>query len=235
MSTAQEVRTFAQPFVQGHDGLVMIKRDVVRTPVTHCLAGVHFRESPHRGEIAPRWYLSFLFAPPPRSRGGFAGAMDHAWGILGSQGLKERVFGEMERVFAEVIPPQTSLATALNVHEHTSGGLGGMRPESRALLNAALGEFELAQAGLHVEIERQRQLLERELSRMAHRTVKPSLQVVQAEGEANVANLDLLLAALKRGRPDAVASILHEWEAIAVQAWGVERYWQPSPFPFELT
>lgn len=235
MSTAQEVRTFVEPFVQGHDGLILIKRDVVRTPVTHCLAGVHFRESPHRGEIAPRWYLSFLFAPPPRSRGGFAGAMDRAWGILGDQGLKERVFGEMERVFTEIIPPQTSLTTALKVHDLTSGRLGEMRPESRALLYSALGEFELAQAGLRVEIERQRRLLKRELSRMAHRTVKPSLRTVQADGEANVANLELLLAALTRGGPDAVASILHEWEAIAVQTWGVERYWQPSPFPFELT
>ena len=79
MSTAREVRRFAGPFVQRHEDLVMIKRDILRIPVDHYMAGIRFQVPAHRGEILPRWQVAYLFAPPPSFGGGFAGAMDAAW------------------------------------------------------------------------------------------------------------------------------------------------------------
>lgn len=53
--------------------------------------------------------------------------------------------------------------------------------------------------------------------------------------KSKVDNLDRLLELLRQGTPAPVASLLHDWETLAVKARRIERYWEPTPFPFELT
>jgi hypothetical protein len=234
VSTAREIREFVSPFLTRHPELQLQKRRLFRLPVRHCLVGISFDAPHYRGDVIPSWYVTYLFAPPPRSAGGFGGRIDGAWGVLGDSGLQDRVFGQMERVLAEIIPEETSLDTALEVHKHVPQYFGEMRAESRALLYAALGRFEEAGIELQAELAQQKLMIERILT--SRRALKPETSMLEfhEEWQSKITSLDQLLNRLVWEDAAAIARLLHEWEALAVKKRGIERYWEPSPFPFEL-
>lgn len=235
MSTAREIREFVSPFLERHPELRLHKRRLFRAPIQHCMVGISFDAPHYRGDVIVSWYVGFLFAPPPRSGGGFRGSMDRAWGVLGDQGLQERVFAEMERVLQEIIPVGTSIENAIEVNKHAPLYFGEMRAESHALLLSALGLFADAQAILQEEVKRNHRNFARACATglKGASTSNPS----RAYGDwlETIANLEKLLELLHGGEPAAIAALLHEWEALSVQKHGVELYWKPSPFPFELS
>lgn len=233
MSTAKEIREFVRPFIRLHPELELRKRLLFRLPVRHCIVGISFEPPHYKGDVLPCWYVGYLFAPPPRSSGGFGGRIDRAVGILGDPDLPDRVFGELERALAEIIPPGTSLETALDVHKHAPIYFGEMTPQSRALLYTALGRFAEAEDALQAEVIRQRRNMSMDIY-INGKLVPPKAEPVDEAWEATVVSLETLLDHLRRGDPAPIAALLHEWEAIAAKAWGIERYWEPSPFPFEL-
>lgn len=233
MSTAREITAFVNPFLERHPELRLLKRRVFRHPVRHCLVGIFFTPPHYRGEIIVCWYVNYLFAPPPRFASGFGGAIDQAWGFLGDPGLQVRVFAEMDRVLEQVIPAETSLQTAFDVHKHAPQHAGEMRSDSRALLYTALGRFSEAEGVLEAEVIRQRGSLTKEVyvnGKLMPNTLDPE---TRQTWEAGIVSLETLLDRLRRGDSGEIAALLHEWEATAARAYGVERYWEPSPFPFE--
>lgn len=234
MSTARQVKAFLAPFLLRHPELALVKRDLIRVPVRNVVVGISFNVPHYRGEIDLSWFVAFLFAPPPLSRGGFGGRMDRAWGYLSDPGLADRIVDEMEQVLRTVIPAETSLETALQVHKYAPPHFGEMTPASHALLLAALGRFSEAALALRDEIERQRQHIAADLRPGGALERRPSLQKGYEDWRSKVDNLDRLLELLRQGTPAPVASLLHDWEAHAVKTRRIERYWEPSPFPFEL-
>lgn len=234
MSTAREIREFVSPFLERQPELRLHKRRLFRAPIQHCMVGISFDAPHYRGEVIVSWYVSFLFAPPPRSGGGFRGSMDRAWGVLGDHGLQERVFVEMERVLLEIIPVGTTIENAIEVNRHAPQYFGEMTPQSRALLFSALGRFAEAQSILREEVKRHRLNFTRDCASGLKGASASNPSQAYGEWLETIANLEKLLGLLDGGERSAVASLLHEWEALAVKKRGVERYWEPSPFPFEL-
>lgn len=232
MSTVREIRDFVRPFLERHPELHLHKRRLFRPPVRHCMVGISFEHPHHRGDILPSWLVAYLFAPPPYSAGGFGGRIDRACGTLGDPDLPDRVFGEMERVLAEIIPPSTTLENSLDAHKHAPIYFGEMTPQSRALLYTALGRFAEAEEVLQAEVSRQRRNMTMDIY-IDGKLVPPKSESVDEDWEATVVKLETLLDRLRQGDPEPIAALLHEWEAIAVKARGLERYWEPSPFPFE--
>lgn len=235
MSTAREIREFVSPFLERHPELRLHKRRLFRAPIQHCMVGISFDAPHYRGDVLVSWYVGFLFAPPPRSGGGFRGSMDRAWGVLGDQGLQERVFAEMKRVLQEIIPVGTSIENAIEVNKHASYFVGEMNPQSYALLFSALGRFAEAQSILQEEVKRHRLNFARDCATGLKGASVSNPSRAYGEWLETIANLEKLLGRLEGGEPSAIAALLHEWEALAVKKRGVERYWEPSPFPFELS
>ena len=161
--------------------------------------------------------------------------MDRAWGVLGDQGLQERVFVEMERVLLEIIPVGTTIENAIEVNRHAPQYFGEMTPQSRALLFSALGRFAEAQSILREEVKRHRLNFARDCASGLKGASASNPSRAYGEWLETIANLEKLLGLLDGGERSAVASLLHEWEALAVKKRGVERCWEPSPFPFELS
>ena len=59
-------------------------------------------------------------------------------------------------------------------------------------------------------------------------------QRLRAEVAEHLAHVEKLHDLLAAGDPGPIAALLHEWEAISARKRRIERYWEPSPFPFEL-
>jgi hypothetical protein len=235
MSTAREIREFVSPFLERHPELHLHKRRLFRAPIQHCMVGISFDAPHYRGDVLVSWYVGFLFAPPPRSGGGFRGSMDRAWGVLGDHGLQERAFAEMERVLQEIISVGTSIENAIEVNRHAPQYFGEMTPESHALLLSALGRFSEAQAILQDEVKRNHRNFARACATGLKGASESNPSRAYGEWLETIANLEKLLGLLDDGEPSAIAALLHKWEALGVQQRGIERYWEPSPFPFELS
>ena len=235
MSTVREIREFVGPFLERHSELRLHKRQLFRLPVQHCMIGLSFAAPHYRGEIIPGWFVSYLFSPPPYSAGGFGGRIDGAWGVLGDPDLQSRVFTEMDRVLEEFIPPGTSIENAFDVNNHASYFVGEMKPQSHALLFSALGRFADAQAILQDEVQRNHRNFARACATGLKGASLSNPSRGYGEWLETIANLEKLLGLLRGGESSPVAALLHEWEALAVKKLGIERYWEPSPFPFELT
>lgn len=234
MSTASEIREFVRPFLERHPELRLHKRQLFRPPIQHCIIGLSFVAPHYRGEIIPGWFVSYLFSPPPYFAGGFGGSVDRAWGTLGDPGLQSRVFAEMDRVLEEVIPSGTSIENAIEVNKHASHFVGEMKPQSHGLLLSALGRFPEAQLILQDEVARNRRNFARACASGLKGASASNPSRGYGEWLETIANLEKLLGLLHGGRPSTIAALLHEWEALAVKKRGIERYWEPSPFPFEL-
>jgi hypothetical protein len=234
MSTAREIKNFVRPFLDRHPELQLHKRRLFRPPIQHCLVGISFDIPTYRGEIIPRWYVSYLFAPPPRFAEGFGGQMDRAWGFLDHDGLQARVYEEMDRVLEEVIPAGTSIENAIEVNKRAPQYFGEMRPQGLALLLSALGRFAEARSVLREEVRRHRTNFKGACASGLRGASQLEPSHGYAEWLETIVNLESLLELLAGGEPSAIAALLHQWEATAARAWGLERYWEPSPFPFEL-
>ncbi|MBJ3784003.1 hypothetical protein [Devosia sediminis] len=233
MSTAKEIKAFVAPFLERHPELRLHKRRVFRPQVRHCVVGISFEVPHYRGEIIPRWEVSYLFAPPPYSAAGFGGRLEKGWGELGDPGLQTRVFADMDRVLQDIIPAGTSIENAIEVNRHAPSYFGEMTPQGHALLLAALGRFEEAQPILQEDVARNRLNFARAAGSGLKGASASNPSHGYAEWLATIENLEKLLELLRAQQTLAVSSLLHEWEAIGAEYHGIKRYWEPSPFPFE--
>lgn len=231
------MRLLIEPFLQKHPEFVLKQRILFRVPIAHFTIGMAFERTGHKDQVCLRWYVQFLFAPPPFFRGGLGTRMDRSWGIIGATDLQQKMIGEMESVIADVIPIDTLLEDIFEVNKRADRNFGVMQENSRGLLLASLGNFSAASAELQSYVDRKRRVIENWHSNPGYpkgskrwEADRELFSGVQAEVE----HIAKLIISLDRDDANGVASILHSWEAMAVEAKKLERYWMPSPFPFEI-
>lgn len=235
MTTATQVAQLTSPFLRRHPDFVLEKREIFRTPVRHLVVGFSFGPPHYKGHVDLYWRVEFLFSPP-HFLVGLGRQIDGANGFLGEDPtLPARVLSEMERAASEVIVSGTSLDNILSVQQHINPSVGMSYP-SQALMSAALGKFPEACAVLE-------KYLDLNWADANAYGTPPSVVIGSKKWERrqrfkvqwleNLRNLDALRVMLAEEDPAPIAALLHEWEAMTVKVLKLERFWEPSPFPFE--
>lgn len=235
MTTAAQVAQLTSPFLKRWPDFVLEKREIFRTPVRHLVVGFSFGPPHYKGHVDLYWRVKFLFSPP-HFLVGIGRQIDGANGFLGEdQTLPARVLNEMERAASEVIVSGTSLDNILSVQQHINPSVGISYP-SQALMHAALGKFPEARAVLE-------KYLDMNWADANAYGSPPSVvlgskrwekrQRFKVQWLENLRNLDALRVMLAEEDPVPIAALFHEWEAMTVKVLKLERFWEPSPFPFE--
>lgn len=188
--------------------------------------------------IRTSWYASVLSSPPPWSAGGIGKFLDGATGSIESPEFPSKFVRELERVNLEILPQVATIEGVLDYPYEPILGTG-INPVTKSVLLAASGGFEAAERLLTVWIREERGWLRRYGggTQKRHRIGSKAWQrrqKLQDEVTEHLAHVEKLHGLLAAGDPGPIAALLHEWEAIGARTRRVERYWEPSPFPFEL-
>lgn len=225
-----------EPFLQRHPDFVLRQRILFRVPVAHFTTGMAFERTGHKEQVCLRWYVRLLFAPPPFFRGGLSGRMHRSWGLIGDSNLQSRMLEAMEDVLSDIVAPDMSMGKIFQVDRHANRHFGAMQDNGRGLLHAALGAFSEAGPKLQAYVDWKRRII-----RNWHDDPGCPVgskrweadRVLFAGVEEEIEHLARLIEVLERDGAGEVAAMLHAWEEMSVEAQGLERYWTPSPFPFE--
>jgi hypothetical protein len=239
MTTAAQMKLAAQSFMSGHADYVFHRRSLLRLPVRHILVSFVFDRSSLPEEIRTKCGASVICCPPPWSRGGVGHTLDRASGFRDRPNFVAEYTDELERANREILERFQTLQDVLDYPPIPFPGKE-MDPITRSTLFAALGQFDEATVLLAPWIFEERGWLkmDEDIIRKHYRKGSKSWKRKQAGHDklaAQLANVERLHDLLVAGKPDPIATLLHEWEAIGVRTRGIERYWEPSPFPFELS
>ena len=237
MTTAAQMKLAAQPFMSGHADFVFHRRSLFRLPVRHILVSFEFDRSSLPEEIRTKCGASVMCCPPPWSYGGVGTVLSRASGLRDWSDFATDFTNELERANREILD---RLHTIHDVMEYPpfpfpASGMGAI---TRSTLLTALGRFEEAAALLGSWIPGQRRWLETDDGTIQKHYRKGSKSWKRKQDghdklAEQLANVERLHDLLVTGKPGSIAALLHEWEAIGARTRGIERYWEPSPFPFE--
>ena len=238
MATAAQMKFLSQQFLGRHTEFIFHQRALIRLPVRHVLVKFSFDRTSLPMEIRTTCGASLMCCPPPWSRGGIGHTLDRASGFRDGPNFVAEFTEELERANREVL---VRFQTLQDVMDYPPIPFPGKEMDriTRSTLLATLGRFEEAASLLAPWIPGERGWLKmnvgiirkhyRKGSKSWHRQQDSHDRV--SEHLAHVEKLHGLLAA---GDPGPIAALLNEWEAIGARMRGIERYWEPSPFPFEL-
>lgn len=237
MTTAAEAKYLCQPFLDRHPDFIFKQRSLFRAPVRHILQGFSTDRMSPPELIRTTWYAAVMSSPPPWPAGGIGKFLDGATGAIDRPGFASQFLQELEQANTEILPHVASIQGVLDYPYEPIFGTG-INPVTKSILLAALGRFDEAEGVLSAWMPGERGWLETDkgIIRKHYRKGSKSWKRKQdahdriAEHLAHVEKLHDLLVV---GRPEPIASLLHEWEAIGARARHIERYWEPSPFPFE--
>lgn len=238
MTTAAQMKLLAQSFMGCHTEFVFHRRALVRLPVRHVLVSFEFDRSSLSEEIRTKCGASLICCPPPWSGGGVGHTLDRASGFRNRPNFVAEFTEELERANREIL---VRFQTLQDVMDYPPIPFPGSQMDciTRSTLLATLGRFEEAARLLATWIPGQRGWLKTNESiiRKHYRKGSKSWQRQQGSHDRiaeHLAHVEKLHDLLTAGDPGPIATLLHEWEAIGAKTRRIERYWEPSPFPFEL-
>lgn len=236
MASFKQMKTLVEPFLAAHPDFVLDARVLFRIPIQHLMVGMEFERTGHSDQVALRWYITCLFAPPPYLRSGPSLRMDRSWGFVDDADLQPRVLREMDVALDELNVRTAALEDVLGLKDVFVGHTEVLGDQTIGLLHAASGHFLEAAAYLQIHVDRLRRGSRNWHENQTHpegsdRQERARARFLRSEAEAD--EIDVLIRHLRRKDTDGVAGLLHTWEAMSVEVHGLERYWMPSPFPFE--
>ncbi|GGF72731.1 hypothetical protein GCM10007301_35690 [Azorhizobium oxalatiphilum] len=220
MTTAKQARAIAQAFLARNPDTFWTKRCIVLKPITHILRVIELKQISGKDGFDPDWGVTYMFAP--RRNGAIAWAetitrrRPAAWRI-GAPDLDEEL---AERIDEVALPILRSINTMQDFMALT---LSGRRffprwdddPGRQLLFQAAMGDLEGAR---------------RTCCLLWH----PELMPRNAPHGDDLLDVPQKLGPLlaKDDRAD-IAQQLRAWEQQSARHFGVEKHWQPTPFPIE--
>ncbi len=247
MTTAVQVKQVTRPLLERNGDLALVGRLVVIKPVRHLLRGVFFDRGVDPIIFAPTWFVNFLFKPG-------AGANDR-WG--------ERLYREKgpPRDFNDpIVQDPTGIRIAqrlLPIRERrypkSWGGWVAYDPavatelcevieqEALPMLRAIQSiddfvaftgdktRFSWTYLGSNVFNERY------VFAAQGNFEAALAACTALAAGHPTSPATKELLPRLAGGDRHGVAQLLHGWEADSVKRLKLEDFWEPTPFPIELS
>lgn len=232
------MRALAGPFLALHPEYVMRKRVVFRVPFRHFRMGMTFDSTGHRDEVYLSWFVFFGFGVPPSFTAGMSNGMARSWGELGTPNLQEKIVSEMEKVVSGILTDDTRLETMEQVNSGATSPFGKLNHVSRGLLYAALGDFarSISEFEAHLlQVKNSNSMWLQAFRYPVGSRKWETQQLLLRDSEQETAAIKGLLEPIECGDTGTVVQILHAWELDYVQKFDLERYWEPSPFPLELT
>lgn len=200
--------------------------------------GMAFDVTGHSDEVCLSWFVHFSFGVPPFFSAGISNRIDRSWGELGTPNLQEKIVSEMEKVVFDFLLEETTLETMDEVNLCAISQFGTLNHLSRGLLYAALGDFarSISEFEAHLLRVKNSNSMWRQAFRYPVGSKKWEVQQrMFQDSEQEATAIRGLVDAMERGDAGTVAQVLHGWEADHVRQLDLERYWEPSPFPLELT
>jgi len=218
MSTVAQVKKAMQPLLQRNPDLALVGRFVVIKPVHHILRGIHVDGS-SPWYFSPIWMANFLFGPSV--------AFDRIWGAhvysprKGGWAREDSAMYEelRDQIEQNVLPLLRQMQTiddfaAFNSKERFDGQQLELFDYLRIYVDIARGDFDSAlKTSDHMKT-----------------TGRYSSRVPNIFGEITKELHPMLVANDRVG----LARILKEWEQGQVKGRKLEKFWEPTPFPFEL-
>lgn len=220
MTTAAQVKQVVQPLLDQNPDLALVGRLILIKPVRHLLRGVYFARSLDHNAFTPTWLIVPMFR--------YGAHVIFNWG----QELYNRSYGPWdirkpatpktmcEEIERTALPLVRSVQTIDDfVGFASEERFGAMRLDNdlfaKIVIDIARGDFDTARA----------------ICAHFFREIpfKPWYDGKDYAGIMPV--LRLLLAANDRA---GLARVLHQWEADSIEACKLEKFWEPTPFPFEL-
>jgi hypothetical protein len=238
------VKRWMEPLLQRRPDLFLAGRRLLLRPVRHLCRGIHFGASPTGIRLRPRWFIDLAFAPPSEARHLVSREVAElestfenfdAWIDWFSESIVDRRLMTVEDI----------QAFNHNIEEGAYEGMGAAAyqlayfDEWRGVALAALGRLEEARTHVLSVIRR----LESDsdvpsatrvwLAKHSDSALARNRQEFEKSTTAQVLQHKRLLALLETADRAAIAALLHEWERQNVRTWGIEHFWEPTPFPLE--
>ena len=222
MTTVAQVRQVVQPLLQRNSDLALVGRIVVIKPVHHILRGIYIDRSSDPLRFVPTWAVVFLFEPRQ--------SLSFNWG--------ERVYRRPGSW--DVSDPDTPAAMAEAIEQQALPLLRPVQSIDDFVAFTSKDRFR----NTHLDFYRDRKIFvdvargDLEAARAicayfatdhARRWYLPRMQ---EEYDRITQRLCPLVAA--NDRP-GLARLLHEFEAGSAKDMKLNKLWEPTPFPIELT
>jgi hypothetical protein len=208
MTTVAQVKQVVQPLLQRNPDLTLVGRLVVMKPVHHILRGVLISRSLDPKSFVPNWSAVFLFEPNARFHLFWGTRMRGIWD-LGVPDLPEKLADAIER---EALPVLRSIIT---IDDFVGFARGAWTEDLKPYVDVARGDLEAAQSMCDF-----------------FASLNGCFGLSQDEFEHIVQNLCPLIAANDRR---GLARTLRKYEAESVKRLKLEKFWEPTPFPIEMT
>ncbi len=238
MATLQQLRSIFSPVLAAHEGLVLHRRWLFKPPIETAVIALHvgptssgmnvdltltvlplsrFIHPSALGNRKPILIERVIGAPPPKHWIPLhrqeppsvyvdvfsPGYQQH---LLPNFDAKVRPFLDAVRTFDDIvawITPFCELPRRMGPVEHIDGWIAAMQ-----------GDFATAARHLRTYIDRMEPV---------HRGVMDEYWTLQTDIER----------VLHSGDRMAIAAFLHDLERRTMTAYGLHRFWRPTPFPFE--
>lgn len=236
MSTAKQIAELAAPFLERHPDFALVGRSLVLKPVGHLMRRFFLDRTSIKGYVQPMWSVAAMFGPPPTFTVSVGEQLVQGFGYVNNPDTIARLFSAMETIASEILRPTNDFDQLLALAAKDI--IVSRHPPSFAMSLIANGEFHAAMPYLTTVLTRENEAVERaKLAMQRHRSQDSRPARMDAyslerllEGQTG---LGLLHELLRDGDHQAIAALLHRWEAAAVEMAKVEYLWVPSPFPFE--
>jgi hypothetical protein len=222
MTTVAQVKQAAQPLLQRNSDLALVGRLVVIRPVHHILRGIYIDRMSDPLIFRPIWAVVFLFEPRQ--------SFSFNWGerVYPCSGLWKLGDPTMPNTMAEAIEQQ---ALPLLRPIQSIDDFAGFTTKER-FPYTPLNFYELRKVFVDVargDLDAARSICEFLITDRGKRKHLPRMQ---EEYDRITKILWPLVAA--NDRP-GLARLLHEFEAGSAKDMKLDKIWEPTPFPIELT
>lgn len=217
MTTIKDVRDAVRPLIQRRNDLISTGRFVFIKPVQHLLRGVHIDSSLDPSVFIPQVSVRLL-APKAEIK-------SPGWGMR----FRQANYGEYIRKYGWTMNKPDIIAQMLDIIE-------GALPELYAI--TSLDDYFAYLSAMTVPEVSSTTI---ELFEVLIPAMKGEFDIALSFLQKNrsvAEHVDRLspefYPALLAGDRAEIARILHEWEAITVKTYKIEKIWERTPFPLEL-
>lgn len=208
MTTAAQVKRLVQPLLQRNPDLALVGHLVFIKPVHHILRGILIGRSFAAKYFVPNWSAIFLFQPNAHFHLFLGTRMLGDWDF-GVPGVSEKLADAIEQ---EALPALRSIVT---IDDFVRFSHGRWVEDEKPYVDVARGELDAAQSMCDF-----------------FASLNGRFGIRHEEFGHVVDNLCPLIAANDRR---TLAQLLHKYEAESVKGLKLEKFWEPTPFPIEMT
>lgn len=221
MTTQRQIKKLVAPLLEQHSSLILVDGIVYLKPVDHVLLAIIFDRTGEAKRVRPLWVIThycriFRYFPVVWDR--MIGSPGNNLWYWDDPTMPARFVAKIEDEILPLLRKLQRFDEFVTLVSSDFFLLQSLRAShlEHAVITAAYGDFEKTKS-ICADL-------------IAGRT-RFSLPYFKQPFDRVTKELYPLVLA---GDHASVASLLHEWEAISMRNFGLEKIWEPTPFPLEM-